>query len=216
MVSAGTECSFARSLGIPQDYTAACSLLTGHRRLLIDVGVVEYTSEGQYVQRFFVNEANVGFGATVIEATKDIPGRYSPTINHLHRVFRGLRALYYYRNKHVTLHMENKVDSTCISAVVMANGCYLGGGMYVAPQAKLDDGLLDMVIVGNTGRLELLKIWPTLYKGKHLTHPKIIIKQVTSASIQTSERVLVEADGESLGEGPLSFWVLPSALTVVV
>ena len=216
IVSTGTDCSFARSLGIPQDYTAACSLLAGHRRLLIDVGVVEYTSEGQCVQRFFVNEAGVGFGATVIEAIKDIPRHYSPNINHLHRVFRGLRSLYHYRNKHVTLHMENKVDSICISIVVMANGCYLGGGMYVAPQAKFDDGLLDMVIVADTGRFELLKIWPTLYKGKHITHPKIRVEKVTSGSIRTSERVLVEADGEPLGEGPLSFWVLPSALTVVV
>ena len=216
IVSGGTECSFARSLGIPQNYSTACSLLTGHRRLLIDVGVVEYTSEGQYLQRFFVNEADVGFGAAVIEATKDIPRYYIPTINHLHRVFRGIRSLYYYRNKHVTLHIENKSDSICTSVVVMANGCYLGGGMYVAPQARFDDGLLDMVIVGDTGRFELLKIWPTLYKGKHISHPKIRFQKVTSGSIRASERVLVEADGELIGECPVSFKILPSALTVVV
>jgi YegS/Rv2252/BmrU family lipid kinase len=216
IVSGGTECSFARSLGIPQNYAAACSLLTGHRRLLIDVGVVEYSSEGQYVQRYFVNEADVGFGATVIEATKDVPRHYSSTINHLHRVFRGIRSLYHYRNKHITLHIDNEVDSICTSVVVMANGCYLGGGMYVAPQAKLDDGLLDMVIVGDAGKFELLKIWPSTYKGKHITHPKIRVKKVTSGLIRTSERVLVEADGELIGECPVSFNIVPSALTIVV
>jgi diacylglycerol kinase family enzyme len=73
-----------------------------------------------------------------------------------------------------------------------------------------------MVIAGNTGRLELLKIWPALNRGSHTTHPKIRVKKVTRVTIQPSEPVLVEADGELLGECPASFWVVPSALTVVV
>ncbi len=216
IVSAGTACSFARSVGIPQGYIDACSLLTGQGRLLIDVGVVEYTREGQYVRRFFVNEADVGFGAAVIEALQDLPKHLGPNINYIHRVFRGLRSLFNYRNKHVTLHVGNEVESICICTVVVANGCYLGGGMYIAPQAKLDDGLLDMVIAGDTGRLEMLKIWPMLYRGSHITHPKIRVKKVTRVTIQPSGPVLVEADGELLGECPASFWVVPSALTVVV
>ena len=216
IVSAGTACSFARSVGIPQGYIDACSLLTGQRRLLIDVGVVEYTSEGQYLQRFFVNEASVGLSATVMKASKHLPTHFGPTINYALHVFRGLRSLFSYRNKRVALRVENKVEAICICTVVMANGCYFGGRMYIAPQAKLDDGLLDMVIAGDTGRLELLKIWPTLYRGSHTTHPKIRVKKVTRVTIQPSEPVLVEADGELLGECPASFWVVPSALTVVV
>jgi len=217
IVSAGTACSFARSVGIPQDYSSACSLLTGQRRLLIDVGVVEYKSKGQSLQRFFVNEAGVGFDAAVVEASKCLPKRFGPTINYYARVVRGLRSLFSYRNKRVVLCVENKVEAICTcTAVVVANGGYSGGGMHIAPHAELNDGLLDMVIVDDAGKFELLKIWPTLYGGSHITHPKIRVKKVASVAIQSSERVLVEADGELLGECPASFWLLPSALTIAV
>ena len=86
----------------------------------------------------------------------------------------------------------------------------------MAPQARFDDGLLDMVIAGDIGKLELLGIVPTLYDGRHLTHPKVSLKQVRGGTIENSECVLLEADGELLGECPISFRVVPSALTVVV
>ena len=88
--------------------------------------------------------------------------------------------------------------------------------MYVAPHAILDDGLLDVVIAGDMGKFELLKMWPALYRGSHIKHPKISETKVTSVTIQSSARLLVEADGELLGEGPASFWVRPAALTIVV
>ena len=69
-VSTGTGSDFIRSVGIPRDYTSACSFLTSPRRLLIDVGVVEYTRNGQPLQRFFVNVAGTGFDATAVEATE--------------------------------------------------------------------------------------------------------------------------------------------------
>jgi YegS/Rv2252/BmrU family lipid kinase len=216
IVSAGTACSFARSAGIPQDYSRACSLLTGQGRLLIDVGVVEYKSEGQSLQRFFVNDAGMGFGAAAVEVSKRLPKHFGPTIKYYAYVVRGLRSLFSYRNKHIALCTENKIEAMCAFAVVVVNGRYIGGGMYIAPHAELDDGLLDVVIVGDAGKFELLKIWPTLYSGSHITHPKTRVERVTSVTIQSSERVLVEADGELLGECPASSWVLPSALTIVV
>jgi len=215
MVSAGTACSLARSLGLPEDYASACSFLTGQRRLLIDIGVVEYKSEGQSLQRFFVNEASVGFGAVVIEASKHLPTHFGSTINYVARVVKGLGSLFTYRNKWLALYVENNVEASCICSVVVANGRYLGGKMYAAPHAELHDGLLDIVVVGDVGKLELLKIWPTLYSGSHVTHPKVRLKKVASVTIQSSERVLIEVDGELLGECPASFWVMPSALTVV-
>ena len=216
IVSAGTACSFARSVDIPLDYASACSLLTGQGRLLIDVGVVEYRNGDQSLQRFFVNEATAGFSAAMIEASKRLPRHSTPAVNYAHRVVVALRSLLSYQNKHVTLHVENVVEDICIWAIAMVNGRYLGGGMYIAPHARLDDSLLDMVLFGDIGRLELLRIWPTLYRGDHITHPQIRVKKVTSVTIQASEQIPVEVDGEILGECPASFSMMPSALTVVV
>ena len=213
VVSTGTGSDFTRSVGIPRNYAVACSFLTSSRRLLIDVGVVEYKSKGQSLQRFFINAAGVGFDAAVVEATERLPKYFGGTIPYL---FGLLRSLFGYKNKSVVLHLGTKVENKRILSVVIANGCYFGGGMYMAPQAELNDSLLDVVIVGDIGKLELLKALPMVYKGTHINHPKVRMEKATHITVESSERILVHADGELLGEGPASFWLMPAALSIVV
>ena len=212
VVSTGTGGDFVRSVGIPRDYTSACSCLTSSRRLLIDVGVVEYQSKGQSRQRFFVNAAGVGFDAAVVEATERLPKYFGGTVPYLVGLLRSLAG---YRNKSVVLKMGGKVEARRILNVVVANGGYLGGGMHIAPEAELDDGLLDLIVIGDVGKFELLKALPMVYKGTHITHPKVSMEKATHITIESSERFLVHADGELLGEGPASFWLTPAALSVV-
>ena len=213
VVSTGTGSDFTRSVGIPRNYAVACSFLTSSRRLLIDVGVVEYKSKGQTLQRFFINAAGVGFDAAVVEATERLPKYFGGTIPYL---FGLLRSLFGYKNKSVVLHLGTKVENKRILSVVVANGCYFGGGMYMAPQAELNDSLLDVVTVGDIGKLELLKALPMVYKGTHINHPKVRMEKATHITVESSEPILVHADGELLGEGPVSFWLMPAALSIVV
>jgi len=217
IVSAGTTCSFARSVGIPLDPVNSCNLLTSQNRLSIDVGIVEYTREGQNLRRFFVNEADVGLGATVVEASKHITNYFGRKINYLSHVLGGLATLVSYKNKRITLCVENETEDVFNCAMlVIANGAYFGGGMHMAPNAKPNDGLLDMVIFGDMGKSELLKIWTMTYKGHHVSHDKVRLLKIRNVTIQCAEKILVEADGELLGEGPVSFSVVPSALNIVV
>ena len=217
IVGAGTACSFTRSIGIPQDYVSACSLLVGQGRRLVDIGVAECRSEGQSLQRFFVNEADVGFGAEIVEASKNRPRYFGRSINYAPFVAAGVRRLLSYQNKHLTLRVENDAEAMCLcTMVVIANGSYFGGGMCIAPQAKFDDGLLDMVVIGDVEKYELVKIWLMSYEGTHITHNNVTVKRATNVTIQSSERVLVETDGELIGECPVSFRIIPSALTIVV
>ncbi len=213
VVSTGTGSDFARSVGIPQDYTRACSSLCSSRRRLIDVGVVEFRRGGQALQRFFVNVAGAGFDATVVEATEKLPKYFGGTIPYLAGLF---RTLFGYRNKAVVLSMGNKVEAKRVLSVVVANGGYVGGGMHIAPKAELSDNLLDVLIIGDMGKFELLKALPMVYKGTHINHPKVRMEQVTHITIESSERLLVHADGELLGECPASFWLMPAALSIVV
>ncbi len=216
IVSSGTASSFARSLGIAQDKVGACSLLTGPERALIDVGVVQCWSQGRPLERFFVNVADVGFGSAVVDAWKRLPTRFGHGINFTLRTVEGLRHLLIHRNKLIKLRVGDEVEATCSCDVVVANGPYFAGRMQIAPYARLNDGLLDVVTVGDVGRSELLKIWPTLYSGSHIRHPKIRERKATTVTIESDEQLLVEADGIILGEIPASFWVVPSALTIVV
>jgi len=73
-----------------------------------------------------------------------------------------------------------------------------------------------VVIIGDVGKFELLKALPMVYKGTHINHPKVRMEQVTHITIESSERLLVYADGELLGECPASFWLMPVALSIVV
>jgi len=213
VVSTGTGSDFVRSIGIPRDYTSACSFLTSSQRLLIDVGVVEYQRQGQTLKRFFVNAAGVGFDAAVVEATERLPKYFGGTIPYLGGLIRTLLG---YQNKPVVLSIGDKVESSRILSVVVANGCYFGGGMHVTPEASLNDNLLDVMVVGDIGKFELLHALPMVYKGTHGAHPKVSIEKAAKITVESSERVLVHADGELLGEGPASFWLMPAALSIVV
>ncbi len=213
VISTGTGSDFARSVGIPRHYVDICSSLISGRKSLIDVGVVEYRSKGQSLRRFFVNSAYIGFGATVVEATERLPKYLGGTIPYVAGL---LRTFLGYQNKSVILRIGDKVETTRILMVLVANGSYVGGGMHVAPEARLNDGLLDVMIIGDTGKFELLKALPRVYKGTHITHPKVRMERAANISVESSERVLVSADGELLGEGPASFRLMPAALTLVV
>jgi len=213
VISTGTGSDFARSVGISRHYVSACSSLTGSRRSLIDVGVVEYHSQGRTWQRFFVNGAGVGFDAATVAATERLPKYLGGTIPYLAGL---LRTLFGYRNKPMIMRLGNRIESGRNLSVVVANGGYFGGGMHVAPEASLNDSLLDVVVIGDIGKFELLKALPMVYKGTHLTHPKVSLEKAARITIESSEPVLVQADGELLGEGPASFWLMPAALNVLI
>jgi YegS/Rv2252/BmrU family lipid kinase len=213
IISTGTGGDFIRSAGIDRDYVKACSLLTGTRRRLIDVGVVEYHKEGQSHRRFFINSSGVGFDAAVAETSNHLPKFLGGTIPY---VIGLLKSLVNYQNKLVTISTDDKTESKRILSVIVANGCYFGGGMRVAPLAAIDDGMLDVITVGDMGKLELLKAFPTIYKGTHIRHPKVEAEKTTRLDIGSMEKFLVHADGEFLGEGPVTFDLIPSALSIAI
>jgi diacylglycerol kinase (ATP) len=218
IVSAGTAHAFSFSLGVAEAYNNinSYSFLTEQRRALIDVGVVQCWNHGQSIERFFLNEASIGFSAEIVDAWKSLPNRFGKNINLALRTVAGYKCLAIHRNKNVRLHVGNEVESISICTVVVSNGQYCADRMLIAPHASLDDGLLNAIIVGDVSKLELLRIRPRLYDGSHVKHPKIRETKTTVITIESDERLLLEVDGDILGECPASFRVIPSALTVVV
>ena len=214
IISTGTGSDLARSIGVSQDYTTSCAAVTGSHRLDIDIGYVEYRSSGQPCGRYFINSAGIGFDATVVAATAQLPKFFGGTIPYLTGL---VRSFLFYRNKHVIFRIgEKPAEKATVLSIVVANGRYFGGGMHIAPQAQVDDGLLDIVIVGNFGKIELLRIFPRVYKGTHLTYPKIRLEKDTRIEIESAQKFLLHADGELLGEGPVSFKIIPNSLCLVV
>jgi diacylglycerol kinase (ATP) len=213
IISTGTGSDLSRSTGLSQDIPRACSALNSQRRLVIDMGQVEYQVKGETKQRYFINSAGIGFDAEVVAATERLPKYFGGTIPYLTGLFRSFIG---YRNKKVSFNLGSQSEQARVLSIVVANGRYFGGGMHIAPEAKLDDKLLDVVIIGNFGKIELIKNLSRVYKGTHLTHPKIRLEKSTAISIQSDKPFLIHADGEILGEGPVSFRLLPAALCLVV
>jgi diacylglycerol kinase (ATP) len=216
IVPAGTAHAFSYSLGIGKDYADICSSLVGKRTIKIDIGVVKCRSQGQTVERYFVNEASVGLSAEIVDAWGFLPTGPSRSTNLPFRTLAGYKALASHRNKTVKLLVGDEVESLCICAIFVANGQYCGDKMLIAPHASLNDGLLDSIIVGDISKSELMKIRSTLYDGSHIKHSKIREVRTPGIKIESDEPLLVETDGDVIGESPASFRVIPSALTVVV
>jgi diacylglycerol kinase (ATP) len=99
--------------------------------------------------------------------------------------------------------------------VQIANAQYMGGGYHFAPMASMDDGLLDVCVVGDFGKLELIREIPGVYKGKHVGHPKFTHLTAKCIEIKTSEPAMVQLDGELVGHSPVTFRVLPAAVSLV-
>ncbi len=100
--------------------------------------------------------------------------------------------------------------------VVVANGRYFGGGMMICPEAAPDDGLFDVLLIGDVTKGDLLWTMPKIYRGTHLPHPKAELLRGAAVSVDAAEPLPVELDGEQPGTTPVRFEVVPGALRVRV
>lgn len=212
IISTGTGSDYVRTIGVPLDYKQACRRLTNLRRIVVDLGVVEYVRGGVMAKRLFVNFAGLGFDAEIVKATGERFKAFGSVPSYLLGL---LNTVLFYRNRTVRLSLDGKVDRRRICAIEVSNGRYGGGGMFLAPQADPADGLLDAVIIGDLSKPDLLWSLPRIYRGTHLTHSKVTVKKVREIHVRPERRMAVQADGELIGETPARFYVLPAALTVV-
>ncbi|HEX76024.1 MAG TPA: diacylglycerol kinase family lipid kinase [Dehalococcoidia bacterium] len=213
IISTGTGADYIRTIGIPRSYKEACHCLVNPRKLIVDLGVIEYTSNGQTVKRLFVNFAGLGFDAEIVKATTQKFKALGNTSSYLMGLF---TTLIFYENRNVSLIVDGEVEERKVCTVLMSNGRYGGGGMLAAPNADPADGILDVLIIDDLTKLDLLRSLPRIYKGTHLTHPKVTVKRAREVEIRPAQQMAVQADGELLGEAPARFYIMPAALNVVI
>lgn len=213
IISTGTGSDYIRTIGIPRSYEEACQCLMSPGRLTVDLGIVEYMSNGQTVKRLFVNFAGLGFDAEIVRRTTQEFKALGSTASYLAGLF---TTLLFYRNKEISIIMDGEEVKRRVCTVLMNNGKYGGGGMLTAPDADLGDGLLDVLVIGDLSKPDLLWSLPRIYKGTHLTHPKVTMKRAREVEIRSAQPLQFQADGELLGELPARFRVLPAALSIIV
>jgi len=213
IISTGTGHDYIRTIGIPRSYPKACQILMNPKRRTVDVGVVEFKNGNQIDRRLFVNLAGIGFDAEMVKATTQKVKALRSTASYLTGL---LRTLLSYRNKGVSIAIDGEAQDAKVCTVLMCNGKYGGGGMFPAPEADLNDGLLDVLVIGDLSKPDLLWSLPRVYKGTHLTHPKVQLKKAREIEIRSNEPLALQADGELLGELPARFYVMPATLNIIV
>jgi len=213
IVSCGTGSDFARTVGLEIDPVAAARRLVQGSDRSVDLGEIRCMREGREILEYFPNAAGIGFDGEAAEWTNRMPKIIGGTVPYLMGL---LLTLITYRNKPVKLVLDDRSLELKIVFVVAANGGYFGGGMHIAPDCEPDDGLFDVVVAGDVGKLDFLRTVPRVYNGTHLSHPKVDVYRSSTLRVESSERMLLQADGELVGEAPASFRLLPGALTVRV
>lgn len=214
IIPAGIGADLARTLGIPSNYMAACRRLLKGETHLIDLGKITYIYQGREAQRYFANVAGLGFDGEVVRRVTSGPRILSSsTIRYLGGL---LTTLTTYENGDVSVTFDEKELRQRAFSAVICNGRYFGGGMCIAPGALLDDGLFDVIIIGDCTKLEVVANLFRVYRGTHLSHPKVDVYQARKVRVEAQERMLLQADGELLGETPAVFQIIPQALRVLV
>jgi YegS/Rv2252/BmrU family lipid kinase len=212
----GTGEDFSLTLGIDDHQ------LSDHvRRLLggeprpVDIGEAAFRKwDGTAATRKFINESSLGFSAAVAlrvnNSSKLLGGRAA--------FFLGvLRTLTFLKSNPVRIEIDgDEYYNGRALIVALCNGRYFGGGMMIAPRAEVDDGQLEIVIVKEMGRLELLANIGSVYKGTHLANPKVICARGREINISSEQGLWIEMDGELVGLTGASYRLLDKEIGVIV
>lgn len=215
----GTGRDFARGLGVTRNLKRTLDALATRDVRRIDAARVTFGgADGNEVESHFVNVASIGLSAVVTERTSAALKRFSGQLSF---ALGFLRSLHDWRPTPVAVSVDGvEVMRGPADVVAVANGPYFGGGMRLAPSARLDDGLLDVIVVRAMRRARWLAKIHRAYSGSHISLDevsqyrgrKIEIRAVEGAA--PSAPTPIELDGERSGVLPVTFEVLPGALRV--
>jgi YegS/Rv2252/BmrU family lipid kinase len=204
----GTGQDFGRTHGIPTKFDEAVEVaLTGTARAA-DAGRATF---GDGSVRIFANVGSVGMSGAVARRA-----------NSMSKAFGGRTTFYYaltrefvaWKNTEVVVASDAGERRGRMHDVIVANGRWHGGGMKLAPDAEFDDGLFDVVLIGDITKLDFITTSPKLYSGGYVEHPRVDVMRTASLDVSAAEPLPVELDGEVSGETPVRFEVIPAALRV--
>jgi YegS/Rv2252/BmrU family lipid kinase len=215
MVPLGTGGDFRRTLRIPLDPKAAIQVLSDGLVRRLDAGCVTYQAkDGSTAVRHFINIADAGLGGDVVQQT----GNGTKRFGNAAYTIGGLRALIGFKNKPMTVEVDHtRHELPKAQQVVIANCQFFGGGMQMAPSASPTDGVFDVILVKNAGKIETMRGMNDFRQGKHLDqgNPKLELLYGKRISVTSPVQVRLDIDGEAVGFLPALFEIQPSAIEFI-
>jgi YegS/Rv2252/BmrU family lipid kinase len=215
VVPLGTGMDFPRTYGIPTRFDDAVRVALDGRARTIDVGRAAYREwSGAEAERYVANVGSVGMSAAVAQRANAM----SKALGGKATFFYALtRVFLEWKNTTVTMQLADGTRREGrMHDVIVANGQWHGGAMWLAPDARPDDGLFDVVVIGDVTKLDFITTAPKIYKGTYLAHPKVELLRSPTVTVDAPERLPIELDGEQVGTTPVRFEIVPSAVRLRV
>jgi diacylglycerol kinase (ATP) len=198
LIPAGTGNDFARSVGLSIDKPLEA----------LDLGLREPAQRvdlGRVNDRFFAEILSTGFDSLVNERANRIHWQSKRKYD-----FAMLLELPFFKPLEYQIELDSRKFVTEAMLIAVANGASYGGGMKVCPDASLTDGFFDVMILEPVSKFEFLRVFPKVFKGTHITHPRVRIERARSVNI--SAPAVAYADGERIGPLPIKAEIAPNSL----
>jgi diacylglycerol kinase (ATP) len=214
VIPRGTGWDFVRTFDIPRDLDRAIDVALSGTVREIDVGVASYrTWAGEEARTLFANVASAGISGAIAqranESSKALGGKVS-------YYWATLAVFFGWQTGEMRVTVDGESRSGRMIDAMICNGRYLGGGMMMCPEAEPDDGVFDVLLIGDVTKRDLAFVLPKTYKGKHLPHPRLELLRGSTVTVDAEEPLPIELDGEQPGTTPVRFEIRPRALRLRV
>ncbi|MGD9106958.1 MAG: diacylglycerol kinase family lipid kinase [Desulfobacterales bacterium] len=210
----GTGCDFAKTLPIPQNLEHAVDVIAGGYARAIDLGRLSFRDHrGLERSRYFHNITSFGLGGEVAQRVNRTTKAFGPFISFM---WATLISIFLYGKKRIRIKIDDGFEQEfTVWNVAVANGRYHGGGMRVAPDASVYDGLLNVTVIGDLTLPEVFLNLPKLYNGRIYDIGKVLIFTGEKIEALSDQPVLLDVDGEQPGMMPIVIHVVPGALKII-
>jgi diacylglycerol kinase (ATP) len=213
VLPSGTGQDFGRTHGIPARFEEAVAVALGGESRRVDLGRAVFQGSQGEQTRLFANVGSVGMSGAVARRANSMSKALGGRATFYYALVREFAA---WKNTEVTVGFDGGERRGRMHDVILANGRWHGGGMKLAPDASPEDGLFDVVLIGDISKLDFATTSPKLYKGGHVHHPKVEVVRSATVTVEAAVPLPLELDGEQGGTTPARFDVLPAALSVRV
>jgi len=214
VIPRGTGWDFARSLGLPRKIDRAIEVALSGKTRTIDLGRATYKLwAGGEGESLFANVASAGMSGAIAQRANDTSKAFGGKVSYMWATFAVFAR---WSSNEITVSVDGERRQARMHDVIVANGPYLGGGMKIAPDAKPDDGIFDVLLIGDISKRDLVLTMPKIFRGTHLPHPKAELLRGAQVSVDAPEPLPIELDGEQPGTTPVRFEIVPQALRVRV
>jgi YegS/Rv2252/BmrU family lipid kinase len=215
VMSIGTGSDFVKTLEYPTTPFETAQRIRSGKVWLVDLGKCSFVGlDGTEQSRLFINIADFGSGGAVVDKVNRTTKAFGGQLSFLWGI---LTTLPTYKNKLTKYRIDDSPEEEkVLNTFVVANGRYAGGGLKPAPDAQLDDGLFDIVSIGDVGFLKAVSSLGKLRNGRHLGMPEVSFWRGKTVSASSEETQLVEMEGEVVGRLPARFEMLPRAMKIIV